>query len=309
MGWEFYTESAMNYYRFSGLLLFLLLLFGCTRSPQIKVLKDIEYGTYPPHQGTQKLLLDLYLPPTNPQKPLPIILYIHGGGWLKNSKEYCPAPVLVPKGYGVTCINYRYSSEALFPAQIKDVKKAVVWLKNNAQNYNLNPNKIGVLGDSAGGYLSALLGTSAGVQAWEDAKTSTPDSTRVQAVVSLYGPTDFSQVTPAKNKDQPWFHYTQVTTLLLGGPISQKKAETKLANPLTYIDSNDPPFLLIHGELDRVVPLSQSEILYEALKTQKVPVKFIKIPNLKHNFRNKNGEGINPEILEPMLDFFQEHLN
>jgi predicted esterase len=96
---------------------------------------------------------------------------------------------------------------------------------------------------------------------------------------------------------------------LLGGPISQKKAETKLANPLTYIDSNDPPFLLIHGELDRVVPLSQSEILYEALKTQKVPVKFIKIPNLKHNFRNKDGMGINPEILEPMLDFFQEHLN
>jgi acetyl esterase/lipase len=283
-------------------LLLPFLLWGCQRSPQIKTDADITYNS------PQNLLLDLHIPEIKNSSPLPVILYIHGGGWLGNSKANCPALPLAQAGYGVACINYRYSSQALFPAQLEDVKSAVIWLKNNAIKYNLNPQKIGVVGDSAGGHLSALLGTAADL------------NTRVQAVVSWYGPTDFSQVPPAfdeplseqvleKSKNQPWFLYTVATHRLLGGSISQKKALAKQANPLTYIDPQDPPFLLIHGELDDVVPIQQSELLYKALKSQNVPVKFIRLPQLVHDYRKDRQEGtIKPEILEPTLNFFAEYL-
>lgn len=303
----------------TNFLLLCLLTLGCTPSPQSQIRQNITYTTYSSPQGQQELLLDLYLPASNRQQPSPVILYIHGGGWLKNSKANCPAPALVEAGYAVACINYRYSSQALFPAQIEDVKKAVVWLKNNANKYNLNPDKIGVLGDSAGGHLSALLGTSSAAKALEDPATFSPESTKVQAVAAWYPPTDFTQVPPAfdepiteevlrRNQDKPWFHYTEATNLLLGGPISQKRAEAKLANPITYVDANDPPFLLIHGELDRVVPISQSEILYQALKAKQVPVKFLRIADLKHSFVGEKGEQINPQLLEPTLTFFDRYL-
>lgn len=95
---------------------------------------------------------------------------------------------------------------------------------------------------------------------------------------------------------------------MLGAPISQKPELAKQANPIHYIDANDPPFLIIHGELDRVVPISQSEILFQALKQKGVEVKFVKLPTLKHSYVGKNGESFDPQLIDITLNFFDKHL-
>jgi acetyl esterase/lipase len=296
----------------------LFFLSSCSdRPPEVNVLKDLEYSSYPLKDGRGKLLLDLYLPQIESSQPLAVIIFIHGGGWLENSKENCPGQVLAQRRFAIACINYRYSTQAIFPAQILDVKKAVRWLRQNAAQYNLDPNRFGAMGDSAGGHLSALLGTSAGVSRLE------PDngqiSTRIQAVSNFYGPTDFTKFprafeeypTPevlAKNKDKPWWRLTEVVYKLLGAPVSQRLELAKLANPIAHIDDRDPPFLVVHGELDDIVPISQSDLLVEALKAKGSEVEYIRDPNLKHSYLGKKGEPFDPKLLDVTIKFFERHL-
>ncbi|MCU0535491.1 MAG: alpha/beta hydrolase [Hydrococcus sp. Prado102] len=295
----------------------LLFLSSCSdRPPTVNVLKDLEYGTYPLKNGQGKLLLDLYLPQLKSSQPLPVIIFIHGGGWLENSKKSCPGKLLAQYEFAIACINYRYSAQAIFPAQILDVKTAVRWLRENAARYNLARDRFGALGDSAGGYLSALLGTSAGVSRLE------PDKgylSRIQAVGNFYGPTDFTKFprafeeypTPevlAKNKDKPWWRLTEAVYKLLGATVSQRLELAKLANPIAHIDDRDPPFLIVHGELDNIVPITQSDLLAEALKAKGVEVEYIRDPNLKHSYRGKKGEPFDPKLLDATIKFFEQHL-
>ncbi|NJM89501.1 MAG: alpha/beta hydrolase [Hydrococcus sp. RU_2_2] len=296
----------------------LFLLNSCRdRPPTVNVLKDLEYSTYPLQNGRGKLLLDLYLPQIESSQPLPVIIFIHGGGWLENSKESCPGLLLAQRGFAIACVNYRYSTQAIFPAQILDVKKAVRWLRQNAAQYKLDPNRFGALGDSAGGHLSALLGTSAGVSPLE------PDngqiSSRIQAVGNFYGPTDLTKIpkafeeypTPevlAKNKDKLWWRLTEAAYKLLGAPVSQRLDLAALANPIAYIDDRDPPFLIVHGELDNIVPIAQSDLLVEALKAKGVEVEYIRDPNLKHSYRGQKGEPFDPKLLDATIKFFEQHL-
>lgn len=296
----------------------LFFLNSCSdRAPTVSVLKDLEYSSYPLKNGRGKLLLDLYLPQMNSSQPLPVIIFIHGGGWLENSKESCPGQLMAQREFALACINYRYSTQAIFPAQILDVKKAVRWLRKNAAQYNLDPNRFGALGDSAGGHLSALLGTSAGVSRLE------PDggqiSSRIQAVGTFYGPTDLTKFPKAfaeyptakvlaKNENKPWWRLTQAAYKLLGAPVAQRLELAALANPISHIDGRDPPFLIVHGELDDIVPISQSDLLAEALKANGVEVKYVRDPNLKHSYRGKNGESFDPKLLEITVKFFEQYL-
>lgn len=300
----------------------MLLLLGSScqlKQPKIKVIKDIEYATYQ-HQGqTKSLLLDLYLPQTQSSEPSPLLIYIHGGGWREFSKEICPGEIVAQKGWAIACINYRYSTEAIFPAQIYDAKGAVRWLRANAQDYNLDPKRFGAWGASAGGHLSALLGTSGGVAALEGTQGNLDYSSSVQAVSNWYGPTDFTQVTPAftepispkvleEYRGQPWYLYTVVTTQLLGGLVAQKPELAQAANPITYIDPQDPPFMVLHGDLDKIVPVSQSEILVSALQSEGVPVTFVRKPEMTHSYQGENGEKFDPELIDLTLDFFEQTL-
>jgi acetyl esterase/lipase len=295
----------------------LLFLNSCSdRPPTVKVLKNLEYSSYPLENGKGKLLLDLYLPQLQSSQPLPAIVFIHGGGWLEDSKESCPGQLLAQRGFAIACINYRYSTQAIFPAQILDVKKAVRWLRENAAQYNLDPNRFGALGNSAGGHLSVLLATSAGASRLE------PDSeyaTRIQAAGTLYGPTDLTKFPPAfaeyptpevlsKNQDKPWWRLTYAAYKLLGAPVSQRLELANLANPSAHIDSRDPPVLIVHGELDDIVPISQSDLLFEALKAKGVEVEYIRDPNLKHSYRGKKGEPFEPKLLDATIKFFDRHL-
>ena len=157
-------------------------------------------------------------------------------------------------------IDYRLTSTAPFPAQIEDCKAAVSWLRANASTYHLDPDHIGVWGMSAGGHLAALLGTSGGVPELEGGGDNMQYSSRVQAVCDVAGPADL----PA----MPNLGAKRIAAIegLLGGPLEKDKVKAIAASPIHYVSKDDPPFLIVHGEGDRVVPVEQSQRFYEALQ-------------------------------------------
>ncbi|RNF41295.1 alpha/beta hydrolase [Planococcus salinus] len=231
---------------------------------------DVKYGG--PWE-TQKL--DIYLP-NEGEGPFPVIVAIHGGGFMQGDKTGADiAPMIegVNRGYAVVSVNYRLSNEALFPAAISDVKAAIRHVKANAEEYNLDAEKIAVWGGSAGGHLAALAGTSGDDDSLNGEYTENiHHSSEVQAVVDWYGQIDFleidaqfaeSGITPKLGErstdDSPESKY-------LGRNITEKVEEVKKANPETYITENDPAFLIQHGTADPNVPVQQSVDFAEKLK-------------------------------------------
>lgn len=252
---------------------------GETLPPGIQVRGGQKYG----NNGVANQL-DLYLPQKMRGK-IPVIVWIHGGGWESGNKEPCPAVFLVDKGYAVASINYRLSDDGAFPAQIHDCKDAVRWLRANAERYNLDPDRIGVFGASSGGHLAALLGTSSDKKELEGTAAQYPNiSSKVQAVCDVSGPTDlkkfaaFSATMPGIRADAP----KQMVAKLLGGDISGKQGLAEQASPITYVSPKSPPFLIMHGEDDTLVPPEQSKLLTEALKAAHVDVELQLVPHAGH---------------------------
>ena len=218
-------------------------------------MRDLAYV----ENGHPQNRLDLYLP-EKAKGRLPLVVWIHGGGWQGGSKEGCPVVSMAAKGYVVASINYRFAQHAVFPAQIEDCKAAIRWLRANAAKYHLDPDRVGVGGDSAGGHLVALLGTTGGVKDLEGDLGNLDQSSRVQAVVDLFGPTDFVTWDPNFNKAV----YSMIEHLLGVSP-QEDKEKARRASPITYVTKDSAPFLILHGDQDNVVPLGQSESLAEAL--------------------------------------------
>jgi acetyl esterase/lipase len=220
------------------------------------------------------LALDLYRP-EGTSGLLPVILCVHGGHWDAGGKDRCPAITLVQDGYAVASINYRPTRVAPFPAQIEDCKAAVRWLRANASTYNLDPDRIGVWGYSSGAHLAALLGTSGGVPELEGSGDNMRYSSQVQAVCVVAGPSDLLTMTNLGPRR------TSAIEGLLGGRLKEDKAKAIAASPIHYVSKDDPPFLIVHGEGDRVIPVEQGQRLYEELK--KVGVNAIlKTPHVGH---------------------------
>jgi len=221
------------------------------------------------------LTLDLYRP-EEVSGLLPVIVCIHGGHWGAGGKEKCPAVALVQDGFAVASINYRRTTTAPFPAQIEDCKAAVRWLRANASTYHLDPDHIGVCGYSAGGHLAALLGTSGGVPELEGSGDNMQYSSQVQAVCDVAGPADLLAMTNLGPKR------TFAIEGLLGGPVEKDKAKAIAASPIHYVSKDDPPFLIVHGEGDRVVPVEQSQRLYEELRKAGVNATLKILPHVGH---------------------------
>jgi acetyl esterase/lipase len=266
--------------------------------PGVRLLPNLEYASV----DGKSLLLDLYLPqPTD--KPVPVILYVHGGAWLGGDKHGGPAIGFSGRGFAVASINYRLSQEAIFPAQINDCKAAVRWLRAHAKFYNLDPARIGAWGDSAGGHLVALLGTSGGVAELEGNEGNLDQSSRVQAVCDWYGPTDLlkfeDQAKQAGLKRGNPANAPE--SRLIGGPLLDNKDKAAKANPITYIAKDCPPFLIMHGDKDPLVPVAQSEMLRDALEKAGVEVKLEIIPGAGHGFGGK-------AIMATVEDFFDKQL-
>ncbi len=258
--------------------------------------RDLPYV----QEGHSRQRLDLYLPPdaTN----LPLIINIHGGAFRMGNKEMAVPFEYLAKGYALASIGYRLSQDAIFPAQIEDCKAAVRWLRANASKYGLDPTRFAAWGHSAGGHLAAMLGTTGGVAEFEVGDYLTVSS-RIQAVVDYYGPTDFLQMDahrPPGGMEHDSAHSPESD--LIGGPIQENKDKAARANPITYITSSAPPFLICHGDSDPLVPHHQSELLDAALKKAGVPVLLYTVKGAGH------GRFADPKVDELTAEFLAKNL-
>ncbi len=228
--------------------------------------------------------IDVYVP--GGDGPFPAIVYIHGGAWLQGDK-YGPRNVIdreATRGYVVASINYRLTPTGVrWPTPMYDVKAAVRWLRAHAARYKIDPTRIAAWGDSAGAHLAAVLGTSAGVASLEDLSMgNASESSRVQAVLDWYGPTDFLQMDSQCDDDHDASDSAE--SELVGCAIQTCPDAVKAANPITYIDSADPPVLLFHGADDCTVPPGQSEIFDAALRNKGVSSQLRIFEGYAHNF-------------------------
>ena len=259
----------------------------------VKALRDIPYV----EGGHERNRLDLYLP-QKAEGRLPLIVWIHGGAWLGGGKDGCPAVPLVPKGYAVASINYRLSQHAVFPAQIEDCKAAIRWLRANAAKYHIDAGHVGVWGASAGGHLVAMLGTAGNVKELEGEGGNLDQPSRVQCVVDWFGPSDL--LTMAGSHNNPGSPESR----LIGGAVQENKEKARKASPLTYVNKDSAPFLIMHGDQDNLVPLGQSQLLADALKKAGVEVNLVVV---KGNGHGGPGFG-SPENRKLIEDFFAKHL-
>jgi acetyl esterase/lipase len=268
----------------------------------VKAMRDLAYV----EKGHERQKLDLYLP-EKADGPLPLIIWVHGGGWQNGTKDGCP-PLrggYLDRGYAVASIGYRLSQHAVFPAQIEDCKSAIRWLRAHAKEYGLDPNRFGVWGSSAGGHLVALIGTSGDVKAF-DVGANLDQSSRVQAVCDYYGPTDFTQMDAHAVPGAALKHddANSPEAKLIGGPVQANKEKAAQASPLTYVSKDDPAFLIVHGDKDPAVPIHQSELLFAALKKDGVSVHFHTIHGAGHG-----GPGFNAApVPEMVTTFFDQKL-
>ncbi|MDO8539505.1 MAG: alpha/beta fold hydrolase [Opitutaceae bacterium] len=228
----------------------------------VKRLSNLEYSK--PQTGA--LLLDLYLPKQPAAAGLPVVMWIHGGGWKSGSKENCPLTWLAAEGFAVASIDYRLSYAARWPAQIEDARGAIHWLRTNAAKHGLDPQRIVVAGGSSGAHLASLVGTLV-VPAGEKI------SSRVSGVIDFYGASDFLTMPP--NVPGPGKTDADLAKAnaarLLGGIVRDRAELARSASPLYLVSRDDPPFLIVHGDKDPQVPLEQSQQLHAKLQEIGVP--------------------------------------
>ena len=266
-------------------------------SPDVELLRDVQYGTA---QGLE-LRMDVARPRARGEgERLPAIVYFHGGAWQSGSKEDgVPAICYYAQhGFVAASVDYRLSGVARFPAQIEDCKCAVRFLRANAAEYGIDPERIGAMGASSGGHLAALLGLT-GAEQFADKGGWEGVSSDVSAVCDLFGPSDFPRM-PRKSLPDA----ISATAQFLGGSIDEVPEVYVKASPLTHVHAGAPPFLIIHGELDPVVPLSQSELLRDALRKAGVEVEFHAVKGAGHGSR----EVVDPEVRGWILLFFEGRL-
>lgn len=196
-------------------------------------------------------------------------------------------------------MNYRLTDEATFPAQIQDVKAAIRFLRANAAKYNIDPNRIGLWGMSAGGHLAALAGTAGDITDFDSPNGSQSVSTRVQAVVDWYGPTDFTPF--ASGKEELGKNVDWMVERFFGGKVTEHLAEAKTASPISFVSADDPPILIMHGTEDTLVPLSQSIRFAEALKQAGAKPTLVVIEGKGHVLFPQ-------EYFDRVTQFFQDNL-
>lgn len=244
--------------------------------------KDIVYARY----GTREVMLDLYLPKERPAAAIPCIVVVHGGGWKNGDKQRFArhAAYLASQGFAAACIGYRLLPEVGIPECIQDAKAAVRWVRANASRYRINPDRIGAIGGSAGAHLVAMLGTSYKETKLEGAGGNPGVSSRVQAVVAMAAPTDFS--------------------LFASNSVKMDRDMISLVSPINYVDKDSAPLLLLHGEADKAVPMQQSEVMLAKYRAAGASAELIKNPG-PHGFWNSESFR---ETMDRAVAFFREKL-
>ncbi|HVJ68987.1 MAG TPA: alpha/beta hydrolase, partial [Caulifigura sp.] len=220
----------------------------------------VETGVEYSRAGDEPLLLNLARPGS--QQKAPAILCIHGGGFRAGKREGWDARCkkMAERGYVAATVTYRLAPQHQFPAAIHDVKAAVRWLRANAEKYHIDPERIGVVGDSAGGHLAQFLGVTGGVPGFEGTGGAADQSSRVTCVVNYYGPSDFTK-SYGKSVDA-----AEVLPLWLGGDVEHERHRHILASPLNWVTPDAAPTLLIHGTEDKYVAFEQAQWMFDRLK-------------------------------------------
>ena len=279
--------------KLSALIIGMVLCINSATANNIKITKDIEFAAV----NNQSLKLDLY----QPKKPKgsPLVVWIHGGGWRKGTKERCYIDWLPEYDYTVASISYRYSSVAKFPAQIHDCKGAVRWLRANAEKYGYNPKNIFVAGASAGGHLTALMATTSGNNELEGTVGGNLKfSSVIQGAIDYYGATDFI----LRSKTQPSRANAKGSVVydLLGGGAHEKTKTAKLASACYHVTKDDAPLLIFHGSKDKTVLIDQSEAIKAKYDKAGLSAEFYTIEEAGHG-GNIFYSGINASHLLKFL--------
>lgn len=287
----------------------LLLLIGLNSCRDMSSIEN-QHRNVPYAQESEAQRMDIFIP--EGKGPFPAVLLIHGGGFKSGDKkaEYDLAKQLVFNDFVAVCVNYRLSGEAVFPAAVHDVKSAIRFIKGNAKKYTINPNRIGSWGSSAGGNLSAMMGTSSGDD-FLDGKVGKflNQSTQIQACVDWFGPIDFSKM--MEEADKLGFGDSfdvAIESKYLGVDVTDPKHTdlVQRANPTTYIDRTDPPFYVQAGSQDPLIPYLQSENFAKALGTTfgEEKVHFDLIKGAKHG----GAEFSDEENVKKIIFFLNKHL-
>jgi acetyl esterase/lipase len=265
---------------------------------EVSVVPDQVYS----YAAGKPRLADLYLPKT-PQQKIPVVVWLHGGGWRFGDRHMAPdlSRFFAERGFAMVSIDYRLSDEAVFPAPIEDVKTAIRWIRSVSDAFELNSDQVGLWGSSAGGHLAACAALSPREQF--QGSEHLDFSGAVQAVVDGYGPVDFSlidkerdQFTPAAVDVEgvvvpdllPAGHPESFESRFLGVPVQSSPEQVKRANPIAYVQRGAPPFLILHGLSDRLIPWPQSRLLFEALQVAENEVTMLTFERLGHGFFNNS---------------------
>ncbi|MEZ4898038.1 MAG: alpha/beta hydrolase [Saprospiraceae bacterium] len=256
--------------------------------------------------------MDIHLPESGLTR-YPVVIAVYGSAFFGNNlKEEAFRTLgypLVKAGFAVVTVNHRSSRDDLFPAQIHDIKAAVRFVRAQGTAYHLDTSFIGITGYSSGGHLSVMTGTTGNNPSYRigskkmDLEGKIGNflhfSSSVDAVVDWFGPTDFLVMDSCGSE----MHHDTISSpesSLVGGPIQEEIVACAFANPISYVDPGDPPFQIFHGDADPLVPWCESELLYQALMDDRVPVEFIRVPGGKH------GPGVfNEENYQRMVEFFR----
>ena len=262
-----------------------------------------ENLTYGPNERNE---LDLFLPKDEGEKLRPAVMVIHGGAWRSGDKKQLRmlAELFARRGYVAAAINYRLAPKYSYPAQLDDCQRAVRWLRKNAKEYKIDPKRFGAAGASAGGHLALLLGTR------ETRNDSDPElkgiSSKVQCVLSIFGPTDFTDERYVQASRNPI--HGKVLIEFVGKPYDEAPNLWKEVSPLHHVSPDDAPTLIIHGDQDPLVPLEQSEKFAEALKKVKVEVQLVVIKGMGHGPTTPEQREEFMKALDQAVEFFDKHL-
>ena len=257
----------------------------------VEVVRDLEYAQV---KGVS-LKLDLYRPVTKPSAPMPLVIWVHGGGWKTGTKANCPAAWLAAKGYAVASLDFRLLPEHPWPAQIEDPIAALRWLRKESGRYGFDAERTAAMGGSSGGHVVALWGT-----------LTLPPEDKVKAVVDWYGPTDLLTMPPnVLSEKRTRAELAKANgALLLGGIVMDQPDKAKAVSALHQVSKDDVPFLIMHGTADTSVPVDQSERLHAALKAVGVESTLKLLPGAGHGGKEFDA----PDSRALVQAFLEKHL-
>ena len=264
----------------------------------IQILRGQPYATV----DGREMAFDLYMPEGVSQPPL--LIWVHGGGWSRGSRDAVSTVHLVNAGYAMASVSYRLSGDAPYPAQIHDIKAAIRFLRANADQYGYNADRIGIVGVSAGAHLAALAGVTNGSAQHEGEVGDQLDvSSDVTAIVSYFGA---SNLTSILDQSTPFGLNIRVPGLeaLFGGPVDERIPLAESASPVFHVDAGDPPLLLLHGDQDPQMPINQSHELDGAYRETGLDVAF----HVVHGARHGGDQFFDVERTELVVSFLDRTL-